>query len=35
MDSIEDKYLVLPTHTRMSTRDAAQVSKYINKILTK
>ena len=33
MDYIEDKYLVLPVHTKMSLKDAARVAKEINRIL--
>ena len=33
MDYIEDKYLVLPIHTKMSLNDAVSVAKEINKIL--
>ena len=33
MDYVEDKYLVLPIHTKMSLNDAVSVAKEINKIL--
>jgi dTDP-4-amino-4,6-dideoxygalactose transaminase len=33
MDYIEDKYLVLPVHTKMSLKDAVRVAKEINRIL--
>ena len=33
MDYIEDKYLVLPVHTKMSLNDAVRVAKEINRIL--
>ena len=33
MDYIEDKYLVLPIHTKMSLLDATRVAKQINKII--
>ena len=33
MDYVEDKYLVLPIHTKMSLKDAVRVAKEINKIL--
>jgi len=33
MDSIENKYLVLPLHTKMSVADARKISNLINKII--
>lgn len=33
MDEVENKYLVIPTHTRMSTNDAKLVANHIRKIL--
>lgn len=33
MDYIEDKYLVLPIHTKMSLLDATRVAKEINRII--
>ena len=33
MDYLEDKYLVLPIHTKMSLKDAVRVAKEINRIL--
>jgi dTDP-4-amino-4,6-dideoxygalactose transaminase len=35
MDIIQDKYLVLPMHTKMTISDAKRVSQEINKILKK
>lgn len=33
MDKVENKYLVIPTHTRTSTNDAKLVANHIKKIL--
>ena len=33
MDAVEDKYLVLPIHTKMTVRDARYIAEQINKIL--
>jgi len=33
MDAVEDKYLVLPVHTKMTVRDAEYIASQINKIL--
>jgi len=33
MDYVEDKYLVLPIHTKMSLIDATRVAKEINRII--
>lgn len=33
MDKVEDKYLVIPTHTKMSLKDALTVSRYIKEIM--
>ena len=33
MDAVEDKYLVLPVHTKMTVRDARYIAEQINKIL--
>jgi len=33
MDAVEDKYLVLPTHTKMSIKDAKKVSNIIKEIV--
>ena len=33
MDSVEDKYLVLPMHTRMTIKDAKRVANEVNNIL--
>ena len=33
MDKIENKYLVLPLHTKMSVVDAIKISNLINKII--
>ena len=33
MDKIQNNYLVLPVHTKMSVTDAKYISKTINKIL--
>ena len=33
MDNIQDKYLVLPLHTKMTINDAKRVSYEINKII--
>ena len=33
MDKIENKYLVLPMHTKMSAADARKISNLINKII--
>ena len=30
MDKIEDQYLVLPIHTKVSTKDAEYICKLIN-----
>ena len=35
MDKLEDKYLVIPTHTKMSLHDASNVSRHIHSILSK
>ena len=35
MDKIENKYLVIPTHTKMTNADAKNVSLHIRKILYK
>ena len=35
MDSIQDKYLVLPLHTKMNIFDAKRVANEINLILSK
>ncbi len=35
MDDIQNKYLVLPMHTKMSINDALRISKEINNILEK
>ena len=33
MDKIENEYLVLPIHTKMSLSDAKRISRLINKII--
>ena len=33
MNHLQDKYLVLPVHTRMSVVDARNIVKLINKII--
>ena len=33
MDEIEDKYLVLPIHTKMNVADAKRISLLINKFI--
>ena len=35
MDEIQDDYLVLPMHTKMTISDAKRVSKEINSVLAK
>ena len=35
MDKIQNQYLVLPMHTKMTINDAKNVSKEINNILEK
>tara|TARA_B110000977_G_scaffold682_1_gene962 strand:+ start:14013 stop:15176 length:1164 start_codon:yes stop_codon:yes gene_type:complete len=35
MDKLENKYLVIPTHTKMTLQDASNVSHHIHNILTK
>ena len=33
MDKVENKYLVLPIHTKMKTSDAVRVAKLINRYI--
>ena len=33
MDKVEEKYLVLPVHTKMKVSDAVFVAQQINKII--
>ena len=35
MDKVENKYLVIPTHTKMSSKDAAMIVSNIKNILSK
>jgi dTDP-4-amino-4,6-dideoxygalactose transaminase len=34
MDKVENKYLVLPIHTKMKVSDAKKIAKLINRFIT-